>query len=489
MSMDHSLDVLVLGAGYAGLAAAALLAREGYHCAVLEAHDTIGGCASFYREGKYTFDVGATTFSGVLPHQPAGMVFDTLGIVPELERQDPGMIIRLTSGDVIRDADKDQWIDRAEELFTGRQRAFWQRLYELEDRVWELIANRPYLPPVTARDLAQFLHPRNLSAVPLLPGLLRPMASLMSRYGVDADPRFCALVNELLLISTQNTAQSAPYLPAALGLTYPSETYYPIGGMIRPAILLMRSIQNAGGAVKTRRHVVSIVKAGSSWLITCSNGERYRAPVVVSSIPLWNLGALTEGHVRSWAEAYARKFDTSWSAITWYIRVESDVQCPSAYLQVHLDAPLPWTHSTSLFCTIKPPHDHQKSPAGTCTITMSTHARWADWQSISPEESSRRRSALIEAVRHVIRERIHEIPMASIASIDIGTPYTWQHYTGRFGGYVGGIPHHIRRPLLMLPPNQTPFPGLYHIGDSAFPGQGTPAVMLGAWNTVARIVG
>jgi phytoene dehydrogenase-like protein len=43
--------------------------------------------------------------------------------------------------------------------------------------------------------------------------------------------------------------------------------------------------------------------------------------------------------------------------------------------------------------------------------------------------------------------------------------------------------------MLLLPPNQTPFAGLYMVGDSVFPGQGTPAVMLGAWNTIERIVG
>jgi phytoene dehydrogenase-like protein len=84
---------------------------------------------------------------------------------------------------------------------------------------------------------------------------------------------------------------------------------------------------------------------------------------------------------------------------------------------------------------------------------------------------------------------MHELDGMETSRVDVGTPVTWENYTQRLDGFVGGIPHDVARPLFMLPPNQTPFEGLYMIGDSAFPGQGMPAVMLGAWNTVARIFG
>lgn len=39
---------LVLGAGYAGLATAALLAKQGKEVILLEKHSAIAGCASFF---------------------------------------------------------------------------------------------------------------------------------------------------------------------------------------------------------------------------------------------------------------------------------------------------------------------------------------------------------------------------------------------------------------------------------------------------------
>src|SRR5512133_2047029 len=100
-----STETLILGSGYSGLAAAALLAHEGRQVTVLEAHETVGGCASFFRKGRYTFDVGATTFSGVRADQPVGRLFHHLGLQPEFRKLDPAMLVRLPDLDVVRDAD------------------------------------------------------------------------------------------------------------------------------------------------------------------------------------------------------------------------------------------------------------------------------------------------------------------------------------------------------------------------------------------------
>ena len=63
--MEKRLDVVVVGAGIAGLTAAALLAREGLTVELLEAHQQSGGCAGTFRRGPYTFDVGATQVAGL----------------------------------------------------------------------------------------------------------------------------------------------------------------------------------------------------------------------------------------------------------------------------------------------------------------------------------------------------------------------------------------------------------------------------------------
>ncbi|MBM5798652.1 MAG: FAD-dependent oxidoreductase, partial [Cyanobacteria bacterium K_Offshore_0m_m2_072] len=58
-------DVAVVGAGIAGLTAAALLADAGLRVTLLEAHHQSGGCAGTFKRGPWTFDVGATQVAGL----------------------------------------------------------------------------------------------------------------------------------------------------------------------------------------------------------------------------------------------------------------------------------------------------------------------------------------------------------------------------------------------------------------------------------------
>jgi C-3',4' desaturase CrtD len=486
--MSAQQRTIIIGAGYAGLTAAALLAKSGREVLLLESHDTLGGCASFFKRGQYTFDVGATTIAGLGKHQPAGRVFDHLGISPNVIRQDPGMLIRTPTVDVVRHADKQTWIREVQRLFPdGDQEGFWNKLYDLESSVWGLIGGLTHFPPAQLSDYLTLLSPSALKGAPLATGLIRPVDVLMERYKVHRDPAYRDFIDEQLLISTQNTSSAAPYVTGAMGLTYPSDTYYPMGGMYRPALQLMRSASANGAEIKFRRRVTSVTQHAGTWQVACANGESYTGSNVISSIPIWNMPAITEGRVTSWYEKKGRRFDDVWCAVTAYFVLEGVPKLPGQYVQLHLDEPVPHVHSKSLFLTISHPDDREKAPLGHSTVTVSTHARADDWKGLTEEAYREQKQRVHDHIMRIIMRRMPEFAGMMVSHEDAGTPKTWVDYTQRYDGYVGGIPHNVTRPLVTLPPNQTPFRGLYHIGDSAFPGQGTPAVMLSAWNTVQRI--
>ena len=68
---DLRADATVIGAGFAGLTAAALLANEGLKVRVLERDIHPGGCAAAYtrktKVGEFRFAVGATVAAGLEP--------------------------------------------------------------------------------------------------------------------------------------------------------------------------------------------------------------------------------------------------------------------------------------------------------------------------------------------------------------------------------------------------------------------------------------
>ncbi len=51
----NNYDVIVVGAGNGGLAAAAKTAKEGFKTLVLEKHNLPGGCATSFCRGRFEF--------------------------------------------------------------------------------------------------------------------------------------------------------------------------------------------------------------------------------------------------------------------------------------------------------------------------------------------------------------------------------------------------------------------------------------------------
>ena len=88
--MDY--DLIVIGAGAAGLSFSALMEKRGYKIALLEAHSLPGGCASYFERNGNIFDVGATTLSGLKPGRSIDLLINELGLNLDIRKIDPGLI-------------------------------------------------------------------------------------------------------------------------------------------------------------------------------------------------------------------------------------------------------------------------------------------------------------------------------------------------------------------------------------------------------------
>jgi phytoene dehydrogenase-like protein len=63
----------------------------------------------------------------------------------------------------------------------------------------------------------------------------------------------------------------------------------------------------------------------------------------------------------------------------------------------------------------------------------------------------------------------------------------WEKWTGRYRGFVGGIPQFMRiKPWMMN--KQQKGNNLFFCGDSVYPGQGIPGVVLSGWQVAGRML-
>lgn len=74
-------DAIVIGAGNAGLTAAATLQRAGAHTLLVERHNIPGGCATSFRRGRFEFEVALHQLSGL---GPEGRGFTLRGLLASL---------------------------------------------------------------------------------------------------------------------------------------------------------------------------------------------------------------------------------------------------------------------------------------------------------------------------------------------------------------------------------------------------------------------
>jgi C-3',4' desaturase CrtD len=481
-------ECLVIGTGYAGLATSALLAKQGKQVIMLEQHSAIGGCASFFRRMKFTFDVGATTLSGLRPHQPLGRLFAELNVQPDIKHCDPGMVIHIDGHDIIRHADLEAWISEAESHFGKKgQRGFWKDIHAIDQKMWDVLHANPEFPPRNIGDLLKMsVRLSNLSALPLLRDLYRPMDILIEKHGLQNNVLFKKFINEQLLISTQSFSDTAPIVTGAMGLAYPADTYYPIGGITKPAQKLAEYIREHGGTIILRESVERIeIAADNSFIVQTAKGNMYHAQKLYNSIPIWNMKHIAKGNaIGNLAEQYSYTFSKAWGAFTAYFAIETDQHPASPYAQIHTSERIPHCEGDSFFVTWSPKEDNVKAPEGWSTITISTHTEASQWYGLSEEDYARKKEETLSFILSEFNRIYPEIVSLEKHYVDAGTPTTFEHYTGRHQGYVGGLPHSVELGLLSLPKNTTSINNYFAIGDTSFPGQGTPAVVMSAYNAV-----
>jgi C-3',4' desaturase CrtD len=475
-------DYIIIGSGYGGLSSAALLAHSGFKVLLLESHVYIGGCASYFKRDNFTFDVGATTLSGIGENRPMGQLFKMLDIKPNLKKMGIGLVVKMDGNELLRFADKDKWIESAGNFFGNKkEEKIWNKIYKTEAMVWDFVMNNYAIPPTSIKEAVSLIKLSNFQYSGLIPAAFNSLESFVPKSAIN-NKNYYRFLSEQLLITSQNRIEDTPYLTAAMGLAYPSGTYYPYGGMKSVADLIYKKFIQSGGEIKFKNRVSKIEIEKEGYKISTAKGDVYHSKGIISNIPIWNLGIIIEGKEAEYFRKKAKYFDSAWGAFTINFAIESNFSTPSAYYQVHTKEKIPYSHGNSMFVTFSEPDDFERAPDGWKTVSISFHTDVDDWELEDYEDYDNRKKLVTIKLLEEFDFNFPEFSDCKKIFILSGTPNTFEFYTKRYRGYVGGIPHSLKKSLMNMPPNKTMLKNFYLSGDTAFPGQGIPAVVLGALN-------
>ena len=484
--------IIVVGAGIGGLTSACLLAKAGYEVTLLEAHTYPGGSAgTFYHQG-YRFDAGATLAGGFQHNGPHRILADQLGIRWPVRPADSAWTVHLPGRSVVLDRDNSDMLAQF-----PQSESFWHAQKSVADQTWALAAGGLPWPPTSMDELRQLVQSgiRHFPAdLRLLPLVFSTAAQWMSRHGLGADAEFVRLLDAQLLISAQTTSHHANALYSATALDLPRQGVQHVeGGMGGIAQTLAKTFESLGGRLLYRHQVTGIkVDAGRVRGLYVREGKRRQATDFVSAdVVVANLTPATLDTLLGEDDNTSRAQDddlNSWGAYVLHLGVEA-AQLPAEMadhqqIVTSLDGPL--GEGRSLFVSFSPEWDSSRAPGGHRAVTVSTHSEVGQWWrllKVDPNayEAQKRRysDTALDAIDAVIPGFRSSVRL-SLA----GTPVTYQFYTGRQRGMVGGFP---QTSLFKARGPRTGIANLYLVGDSVFPGQSTAGVTLSGMR-VARAV-
>ncbi len=482
-------DVVIIGSGAGGLAAAVALANAGQRVLVCEQHYVAGGwCHSFTLQG-YRFSPGVHYIGGVQPGGLLNAIYRGLGVSGDLsfvELNPDGYDHVLVSGERF-DIPKglDTYKDRLKARFPAEARGI-DRLFATIERITE-----------QAAIAAQMRSPLALLTLPFrAPHLVRWYFSSAQAF-VDAhvnDP----ILKTILLAQTGDhgvaPSQVSPVVHALTMQHYFDGGYYPRGGAFAIPRAFVRALKRKSGELRLRTSVEEIlIEEGRAVGVRLADGEVIRAPVVISNAdPEITLSKLVgRDHLPGSMRRKLNSATYSTSALSLFFAVDMDLSAAgldsgnmwsynrpdvdAIYQQGMTDHNLGPDPIEGMFLTVTTLKDPSKKHSGHHTLeafAFVSYDAFQQWESDHASEGVVRPSDYADFKEHLTDkmfdavERIIPGVRSHVVFAELGTPLTNRYYLNATKGNLYGT-HKIATQLGPWAfPVKTAIPGLYMVGAS-----------------------
>ena len=498
--LRDSYDVIVVGAGLGGMAAASLLAKRGLSVLMIEQQAKPGGSCTSFRRAGVTFDVGTAMLYGFGERgfKPFRFLFNELEEPIDVVAH--ATLARMTfEGQPITFwPDVERFLQELDRLFPEEReglRAFYRDLYVMYENI--VLKNEVIVPPseFSPRQGLRRLLSGPIQMIKMQKLLDTSVRSLLDRY-FKSEP----VINFFDKLCSAYCYCTSEETPAVLAATmfidnHVGGVYYPAGGAQMLPNKIEKAFERLGGQALYNTLVDEIlIRDNQACGVRLHDGAEIRAERVVANTTVWNLyGKLVRPeHIRPERLAWAYGLIPTFPSMTLYMVVDRTA-LPAEVL--------PWEvfienraviDSSDLTLYINSLVDETLSPPGKLTITAIA-PNMESWPAPgSPEDHSPAYFEQKKAQAQCMLDQVEQhFPgfCSHIETLLIGTPTTIERYLLKNWGAVGGPKNALGQQMLKRLHARSEWKNLYVCGDSTVMATGAPATVVsgvGAANMVLR---
>jgi phytoene dehydrogenase-like protein len=484
--MKEEPSVLIIGAGFAGMAAGIYARLNGYKADIYEMHDQPGGlCTSWKRKG-FTIDGCIHWLVGSSPESGMYEMWQEVGIARGLQIINMDEYLRFEGSD-------------------GRQVIFYTDLHRLEKHLLEFspqdeVPIRDFLDGI--RLCLAFDKPaKNAPASVKLKALARVISAFvlngrkMKRWMKTSARDFALKLKDPLLREAFERIWfpdfSMFFIIFTFAFMHSKNAGYPLGGSMPMARAMAERFEKLGGTIHYKSKVDKILtENGTTTGIRVSDGTEIRGSRVISAAD----GHTTLFKMLNGKFGNSKTFEPyeSWEAFPGLLyigigvnRVFNEESFSVSGTNYKLEEPFMTggTERTWISYHIFN-HDPSMAPEGKTTIVVMLKADYPYWKQLSEDKTAynKAKEEAGKAVVDILDKRFPGLA-GQVEMIDVATPVTFEHYTGNWkGSFEGWLITPGNSHVLMKPMSQR-LPGLknfYMCGQWVEPGGGLPTSVLSA---------
>jgi phytoene dehydrogenase-like protein len=458
----NKVDIAIVGSGIGGAMIASL--NKNRDLILFEKDRNLGGCASTFKRGKSYYNSGATTFVGYEKDHIIKDIFDKSSTTPNIQKSKIAIRVIQNNKIVDRVKDFDEFVDNINRVYPHKNNMeFWTKIRDIDRKFWQ-IKDIYYAKHSLKNYIKSAIFAKKLLSVYGF-DIIMSANNFIDKYLPNISDEYREFIDAQLLITVQARADNVTLLSLALGLSYPfHDVYYAIGGMGSIIEELLKDIN-----ISKKDKVTNIIKEQNKYRVISTKGEYIANNVILNSSIYQSNNIFEQKDIKE----YYNSFEFSdQSAFVIYLTIKPTKEYLHHYQIIH-DKVLSYGISNSYFVSFSDKDDIKMSKNG-LSVTISTHTKASTWICDQDEYEKRKEILKNEILKSFV---LHlDIDSDSIIQIDAATAYTFNRYIDRYN--CGGKAINLST-ILQLPSQNTPFSGLYNIGDTTFAGQGWPGVAIG----------